>query len=255
MGFESRVTVAFVLAACAGCSGDAREPSDAVAGAGSAGEDVSAIAPARLGVAAHGSGCGALELTALTLRAGGARPELYAALANRGDAPACSPAFSVELYGLNDEFLAPGISGLLVRRFYRVAGLDSIAACVAPGDVTLVVVDLPAELVADDVERIEYWCNFWALDVTPLGGLTIDGVRSVARDSGVAYTGALSNGLDVALGDPSVAVFQVNRAGRPLGVAYASGSLEVPPGGSWEFETNSLIDAGTSQVAYPMHGP
>jgi hypothetical protein len=73
----------------------------------------------------------------------------------------------------------------------------------------------------------------------------------VTAGAGTVYTGTLSNGLDVAVSDPSVTVFSVNRVGRPLGVAIATGTVQIPPGGSWAFETNTVDMPGADQAAYP----
>jgi hypothetical protein len=238
------------------CSGVVDAP--AASDRGTSGpDDASLTFPSGLDVGPHASGCSALHMTALTLQRGSKGPELYAALKNESDAPACSPAFSVRLFDRSEQFLAAGLSGLLVRRFYRLTdGSDTLAACVGPGDVTMVIIDdLPSTLQIEDVGRLEYWCNFWALELAPLGELSIRDVQPVRRGSGVAYEGRLENGLDVALGTPSVVVFQLNRVGRPLGAAVAAGTLEVPASAYWDFETNVVSDLGVERAAYPAHGP
>jgi hypothetical protein len=137
-----------------------------------------------------------------------------------------------------------------------VDGSNTLAACVGPGDVSLLSIrDLPAELVIEDIARLEYRCTFWALEVEPAGSLTVSDVRSVPSDSGVAFTGSLVNGLDVPLDTPSVAVFSLNRMGRPLSVALAAGDAQLLPGKSWDFETTPVSDAGVEQAAYPTSGP
>lgn len=215
------------------------------------------IFPERLGVSALAGKSGVFELTALTLQMGARGGELYAALRNDGDAPACSPALSVELFDRAEQSLAVGVGGLLLRRFYRLTdGSGSLAACAAPGDVSMVALtDLPADLVLADVDHVVYSLNYWNLGLAPLGDLSVTEVRSMARDGGVAYAGALVNGLDLALTKPAVAIFPVNRGGRPLGVAYGRGSDRVLPGESWHFETNVINQDGTGQAAYPAAGP
>lgn len=224
---------------------------------GAAIDDDLLITPEGLQVTAHPGGCGALSLTALTLSRGASHGELYVALRNDRDTPACSPAFSVELFDKSEQSLATGLGGLLVRHFYRLTdGSGTVAACVSPGDVTMVAItDLPSDLAIEDVGRVEYWCNYWALDVEPIGGIRIDDVRAVARGRDVAYTGTLFNELDVALSSPSVAIFQVNSVGRPLGVAHGSGTVELAPGQSWSFETSTVSVAGVDHADYPASGP
>lgn len=219
--------------------------------------DDALIAPARLNVVARAGGCGVLEVVALTLREGPSHGELFAALKNEGASPACSPSFSVELFDEAEQPLAAGLGGVLVKRFYRLTdGSDTVAGCVGPGDVAMVAVtDLPADFALEDVGSVVYGCNFWMLDVSPIAGISIGDVRGVARDGGVAYTGVLVNGLDSALSRPSVAVFPLNSVGRPLGVAFGNGSVDVAPSGSWPFETDAVNEAGVaSAAAYPAHG-
>lgn len=246
------------------CSGTPEEHVLATAGtSGSAAEsggDTSndaAVAPESLQVTPHPGGCGALDVIALTLRAGPSHGELYAALKNEGSAPACSPAFSIQLFDETEQLLASGLASLLVQRFYRlVDGSGTIAACVGPGDVSMVAItDLPADLALADVARVEYWCNFWALDVVEGDGIRIEDVRAVAGDGGVAYTGVLGNDFDVPVDSPGVAVFPLNRAGRPLGVARGKSTVAVPPGGRWDFETDAVDDGGVGFAAYATGGP
>jgi hypothetical protein len=223
---------------------------------GGMGEDTGGdalIVPESLSVTALAGGNGVLEVIAFTLRKGPRNTEVYAALRNVGDIPACSAAVSVELFDKTEQSLAAGIGGLLTQRFYRLTdGSGTIAACVAPGDITMAAVtDLPSDIVIEDVGYVVYRCPYFALDVVPIDGLTISHVEGVPGSDGTAYTGTLVNRLDVAVNNPSVSVFPVNRVGRPLGVASGSGTLEIPPGGSWTFETNSVSVAGVDHLAYP----
>ena len=220
--------------------------------AGDTGDDA-LIVPEGLTVTALAGGNGVLDVIALTLRKGPSSSELYAAVRNDGDIPACAAAVSFELFDKSEQSLAAGIGGLLTRHFYRrTDGSGTIAACVGPGDVTMAaVLDLPADIVIEDVGYVVYRCPYFALDVVPIAGLTISQVKSVTASVGTAYTGTLSNGFDVAVSNPSVTVYPVNRAGRPLGIATSSGTVELPPGGSWAFETNPVSARGIDYAAYP----
>jgi hypothetical protein len=219
-------------------------------------QDDALIFPQGLNVTARASGCGVLDMVALTLRRGSSHGELYAALKNGGGSPACSPSFSVELLDQAEQPLATGLGGLLVQRFYRLTdGSEAVAGCVGPGDIAMIAItDLPAELALEDVGTVVYGCNFWLLDVSPIDGISIRDVKVVARSRGTAFTGALVNELDTALESPSVAVFPVNSVGRPLGVAFGNGTVDVPSGSSWQFETNAVDEAGADSAAYPAHG-
>jgi hypothetical protein len=215
--------------------------------------DGSLVVPEHLEVMELPGGCGVLQVTALTLRKGPDATEVYAALMNVGDAVACSAGFSVELYDRSEQWLATGISGLLSQRFFRrTDGSDTIAACVAPGDVSMAALtDLPADIVIDDVGYAIYRCPHFVLEVEPIDGLTISDVRRVQGGRGTAFRGTLTNGFDIAVADPLVIVFPVNRVGRPLGAARGTEMLELAPGGSWSFETDVVDEAGVDQVAFP----
>jgi hypothetical protein len=211
------------------------------------------IVPEGLAVSALPGGNGVLEVVALTLQKGPNGAELYAALRNEGDVPACSAAFSAELFDKDEQSLAVGIGGLLTQHFYRLTdGSGSIAACIGPGDVSMVAVtDLPPELAVEDVGYVVYRCPYFALDVVPIAGLTVSPLRIVTRRSGTSYAGTLINEFDVVVTNPSVTVFPVNRVGRPLGVATGSGTVELSPGDQWVFETDSVGTSGVDYFAYP----
>jgi hypothetical protein len=216
------------------------------------GAEQARIVPERLSVSALAGGTGVLELTALTLQRKGRGIELYAALKNGGDVPACSAALSVELFDANGQSLAAGIGGLLTLRFYRrTDGSRTIAACVGPGEVTMTAVtDLPPELAIEEVHSLIYRCPYFALDVEPIAGVTIRDVNEIERGAGTAFEGALVNGLEVALKSPSVSVFAVDRVGRPLGMASARGMAEVAPGAEWRFVTDAVADPGVGHLAF-----
>jgi hypothetical protein len=222
------------------------------ASTGKSGDDA-LVVPAGLSVTALAGGNGVLEVIALTLRKGPSSTELYAALKNDGDIPACHAAFAVELFDRAEQSVAAGIGALLTRHFYRLAqDSGTIAACVAPGDVSMAAVtDLPSDIAIDEVGTIVYRCPYFALDVVPIVGLTIGPVTSVARGAETAYTGTLVNELELAVSNPSVTVFPLSRVGRPIGVTTASGTAEIPPGGSWAFETNPLAAPEAGYSAYP----
>lgn len=228
------------------------EPSNGAGAGGGVGDDA-LIVPEDLTVTAVPGGNGVFNLIALTLRQGPTNPELYAALRNDGDGHACSAAFSIELYNKAQQAVATGITGLLSQRFYRLTdGSDLIAACVGPGDVTMAAItSLPSDLVIEDIGYAAYRTPYWRLDVVPIEGLTVNQVRAVTGSAGTAYTGTLFNGLDVAVSNPSVTVFSVNRVGRPLGAAIANGTVQIPPGGSWSFETDPVDTPGADHAAYP----
>jgi hypothetical protein len=112
------------------------------------------------------------------------------------------------------------------------------------------VTDLSADVAIEDVSHVVYRCPYFALDVVPIAGLTVEHVKRVTTSGGTAFSGVLVNGLDVAVGNPSVSIFPVNRVGRPLGMATGSTMVELLPGASWAFETNPVDAAGVDHVAF-----
>lgn len=219
---------------------------------GSTGDDARVV-PRGLAIDALPGGNGVLDVIALTLKASPGGAELYAALKNDGDVPACDAALSVELFDKTRSSVAAGIGAIFTRQFYRLNdGSGTIAACVGPGDVSMAAVtDLPSALSVDDLGTVVYRCPYFALDVVPLDALTIPRVTRVARAAETAYAGTLVNELDLAVSNPSVTVFPLSEVGRPLGVTVAKGKDAIPSGGSWAFETSSIQTTAASYAAYP----
>jgi hypothetical protein len=201
------------------------------------------------------------NLLALTLQQRSAQTEVYLALRNDGERPACTAAFTVALLDANGDTLATGTRGLSVRQFYRFKPDESeeqtVAGCVAPGEVTMgAILDLDLGRRESGLEGIalSYWLTYWNLmDITKLpGAVTLENVRTVMQSDGVTYTGELVNELVDEPRAAAVSVFPVNRVGRPLGVAYSQGSAELAPGERWKFETSSVPESGTGFAAYPV---
>jgi hypothetical protein len=204
----------------------------------------------------------AFDVTALSLLDGSDGLDLYAAVKNAGDAIACNTSFSVELRDQDDQVVAAGVNGLMARRFYRFSDdagplAGTVAGCLAPGDLTQVAVrGLTVDPPNAYLRSAVYYTNSWSnLDLVAIPGVSLVGVSAVQRAGGVAYQGSLINGLDTTLSNPTVAVYPVNAVGRPLGVAYGASSIELAPGGTWNFETNTVTDPGVGFDAYPMGGP
>lgn len=216
-----------------------------------------AFSPTGLNVSAHLGTNSVFNVVALTLRPGSSGAELYAAVRNEGDIAACNPSFSVELRDRGERVIAAGISGLSIKHFYRLRdGSETVAGCVPPGELSMVAItDLSLDGALDDVNQVVYASSYWVLDAVAIDGIGLSEVEVVPRGSGVAYAGVMLNRLEITLAHPTVAFFPVNSAGRPLGVAYAGSTSELPPGGTWKFETNPSSEAGVGYEAYPMGGP
>lgn len=211
------------------------------------------VVPERLQVVALPGGNGVLEVITLTLRREGDGHALYAAVKNVGDVPACSAALSVELFDRQERSLAAAIGGLLSEHFYRLTdGTDAIAACVGPGDVSMAALsDLPPDLMPEDVSTVVYRCPYFALDVVPLAGLDVQALTRTMGTDGTTFSGTLDNRLDTDVARPSVTVFAIDHAGRPLAVTRVGRDAPIPPGGHWRFTTAAVREAGVDQRAFP----
>jgi hypothetical protein len=198
-------------------------------------------------------GNGVFTLTALTLEDGPSGLELFAALKNDGATPACDAGLSVQLYDKSQQSVGAGVSGLATQDFYRINdGSGTRTSCVGPGSVAMAAVtDLASDAMAGDIGYVVYTTPYFALDVTPIVGLSVVDLVPVTGAAVTNFQGTFRNGLDVAVTDPSVSVFVLNHVGRPLGVATASGNAPVPSCGTWSFDTNAVSLGGTDAVAFP----
>ena len=86
--------------------------------------------------------------------------------------------------------------------------------------------------------------------IVPVEGFDVSEVQTIAGGDGKRYAGKLVNRFDKTVTEPSVAIFPTNRVGRPLGVATSKTTTELPPGGSWSFESSDVADLGVGYVAY-----
>lgn len=245
------------VGSCAAANAGAAASTSSLGGAAGVGgetdDEDALIVPQGLGVIPRPGLNSAFNVIALTLRQGSGSLQLFASVRNDGTVPSCNPSFSVELHDTTDTVIAAGITGLMVPHLYKVTDVaDTIAGCIAPGEVTMAAItDSSLNVALEDVVQVVYGSSYWNLDVVPTTSMLISDVQAVTQSAGVAYSGTLVNGLDVTLGNPAVEVFPVNRVGRPLGVALAGGSVQVPPCGSWPFTTNSVTDPGVGFVAFP----
>ncbi len=243
---RSKALVVLAALVPAGCSGP---------GAQSPPAGDALIFPPGVDVQLEPGGAGVLALYALTLQDGPDGLELYAALKNTGDVPACDAALKVTIYDRHNQALGNFINGLDTLHLYDYAlpdGSSTIAACASPGDLTMTdIATLAADIQAADVGQVVYYYSYFALDAAPVDGLEVTGVTAAPTPSGTAYDGTVVNHLDMTVSDPSVRVFPLNRAGRPLGMASAGDSSQIAAGGSWTFQTGSIDVSAADYAAFP----
>ncbi len=214
------------------------------------------IVPSGLSISLEPGGAGTLTLYAATLRDGPDGVDLYAAVVNDGTVLACDAALKVTLYDKAGQPLGNYINGLYTGQFFLYALSDAsttVAACVSPGNVAMTRISTMApNFTAADVGSIVYYYAYFALTATPLAGLTVGPLTTVATDGGgTAYAGTVTNHLDQSVSGPSVAIFSLSPSGRPLALAAASDSSQVASGGTWSFQTDPVDTPGAGYAAFP----
>jgi hypothetical protein len=193
-----------------------------------------------------------LTLIAFTLVEGATGPDLHAAVRNDGPTPVCEAGMMMSLFDKADQPVTDVAAVLVSGRFYRLEP-GVVVTCIAPGQIAMAATTgLPTSIVIDQLGRVEHRFPLFNLgDLEEIEGLAVTGVATVAMSAGSAYTGTFTNGLGTAVSSPSVTIFPTNRVGRPLGVATASATTDVPPGGSWAFQSSLVADPGAAHVVFP----
>ena len=193
-----------------------------------------------------------LVLVAFTLVPGANGPSFYAAVQNVWPTPLCEAGMMISFYDSGGQLVGSAASVLQSGRFSLVNdGSGAIIPCVDPGQIAMTgEMALPDTIAIAQLGSLQHLFPSFNLDVTPVGGLTVTGVEAVASAQGTAYTGTVVNDLGSTLSAPSVTIFPVNRVGRPLGMAIASTTIDLAPGGTWTFQTDVVDDPGVDQVAY-----
>lgn len=195
---------------------------------------------------------GVLTLFASTLEDGPNGLELYAAICNDGEFPLCSAAIQIEFYDHSDQLIGTTSGAVQSGRLYRFSQSPTPISCVAPGQTAMAAMTtLPMGLLLDDLKLLGHrFPAFQIDDAVLLPGVTVTDVQSFESAEGAAFRGTVTNTSDTPIADPAVSVFPVNDVGRPLGIAMSTATLEIPPGGTWSFETNVVAERGVSQLAF-----
>ena len=194
-----------------------------------------------------------LKLVASTLVQGPTAAALYAAVRNDGNAPSCEAGMMTDFIDKAGQTVVSVGTALYSKQLYRLDA-TTVISCIDPGQIAMAAAtNLPAEIVIGELGSLTHtFPTFGGFDaLVPVAGFTVSQVATIAKGDGSAYTGTLSNGFDTTVSAPTVTIFPVNRVGRPLGAATASSTIDIPPGGSWSFETSAVSDLGVDYVAYP----
>jgi hypothetical protein len=231
----------------AGCSGSGTATIDA----GLDGDDRLFVPEGLPNTNENGQDVG-LALVAFTLVPGANGPSFYAAVQNVWSTPLCEAGMMLDFYDTGGELMGSGASVLQSGGFYQLTdGSGAIIPCVAPGQIAMTGESgLPATIALDQVGSLQHLFPSFNVDVTPVGALTVAGVQAIVSGQRTAYTGTVLNELASTLSSPSVAIFPLNRVGRPLGMATASATMDLAPGGTWTFQTDAVDDPGVDQLAY-----
>jgi hypothetical protein len=233
-----------------GAGGAAGGRGGAAAGGSGDGADLRFVPPDLLNTNVAGQDEG-LTLLAATLVQAGQGLVLYAAARNDSDTPLCQPGMTTELFDKSGQQLTSAGSVVQTDRFYRLSD-GTIIACLDPGQIGMAIADFPDAIAIAEVGSLQHlFPTFIVPDIAPVTGLTLADVAA----AGDRYSGTLTNLLDVAVASPQVLIFPVNRAGRPLGVATASGPSDLPAGGRWDFTTSSVASLGVDDYAFPAGSP
>ena len=90
-------------------------------------------------------------------------------------------------------------------------------------------------------------------DAVPTDDIKVTGVQAVASGTtGQVFSGAVKNDGTSSVKNPSVAIYGLNAAGRPLFSSEAIELVGIPAGGSWMFKTTNKFNEPFSDfAAYP----
>jgi hypothetical protein len=193
-----------------------------------------------------------LILVAFTLVQEASGPVLYAAVRNDLDTPACEAGMTTWFYDKAGALVTSVGSVLQSGRLYRMAD-GTLITCIDPGQTAMTAATgLPSSMAVEDFGSLQHlFPSFIVSGIVPVPGLSVGDVQTVDVGSGFAYTGTVTNGLDVAVSSPKVSVFPVSRVGRPLGVATGAAGADLPAGGRWTFTTGPVNDVGAGFAVFP----
>jgi hypothetical protein len=193
-----------------------------------------------------------MKVVAATLREAGGAFDFYAVLHSEGEYPMCSPALQVDFFDHDDQLLGTTSGAVWTGRVFRFEGSVAPVACVAPGQVAAGVVQgFVAPWSLKDVKYVEYRLHAFGIDTAEeQRGAVVGELQSFETHDGVTFRGTLTNSSDTAISEPRVTVLPLDCGGRPLGLATAVATLEIPPNGTWTFDSSVVQHAGARQLVF-----
>lgn len=197
-------------------------------------------------------GDGSLTLYSSTFRSGPNGLELYAGICNDSGATLCGVALQVEFYDQADELIGIASGAVQSGRLYRFSESPYPISCVAPGQTAMAALtSLPVGLALANLKSVGHrFPAFVINDAAPLAGVSVTQVDAFETAGGIAFRGIVTNNSDSPMKDPEVSVFPITEGGRPVGNVSSTATVEIPPGGTWAFETSTVVQAGAKQVAF-----
>lgn len=183
------------------------------------------------------------------------RPEWLMAVKNTGTDHLCAIDVQYTFLDAADTELGSGFRLLEVPLERGSNGTGGLTNCLAPGKIGMLA-DTIALLDVDVTQIAKVTHEFGAIilvDAAPTDDIKVVGVQATPGDfGGNVFTGSIQNDSTVPVENPSVVIFGVNSAGRPLFASEAIELTTIPAGGSWSFETGpEFEETFDSFMAYP----
>jgi hypothetical protein len=196
-----------------------------------------------------------MEVVAHTIREGTLGLEWLMAVKNTGAAHLCAVDVQYAFLDAGGVELGSGFGLLDVGLERGSNGTGGLTNCLAPGKVGMLSDTLALGDV--DVTKIaKVTHEFGAIiltDAVATDDIKVSGVTAVpSGTSGNVFTGSVDNDSAEGVKNPSVAIYGLNAAGRPLFVSKAIQLTTIAAGASWMFETTGKFkEQYASFAAYP----
>lgn len=193
-----------------------------------------------------------LKVVASTLREADGALDFYAVVQSERDYPMCSPAFQLDFFDHDDQLLGTTTGAVWTGRVFRFDGSATPVVCVAPGQVAAAVVEgFSATWSLKDVKYVEYRIHAFGIDTAKeVPGAVVGELQAKETADGVTFRGTLTNSSDTPLSEPRVTIVPLSCVGRPLGLATAAATLEIPPNGTWSFDSSVVLEPSATQLAF-----